>query len=269
MAIKLFAIDMDGTCLNTKSRISEETLTWLYRAKEQGVEIVPTTGRTLSCIPYQLKETKLFRYVITSNGAVVTDMESGKPIFNALMPLESALALMRDCEGPGLGMTAHIGNQYLLQGRILAMMGRLQYGKDAASSQTVRRLISYTEATRMDVEELQLFFFTKNARRRIEMALEKHKELAAAYSDLYVEIYSQNASKGTALAAVAKQLSLDREELACIGDGENDLSMFHEAGLRFAMGNAVPALKAVADRTVSSNDENGVAQAIRHLLGCS
>lgn len=264
--IKLLAMDMDGTCLNSRSRISEETMTWLRRARDQGVTLVPTTGRTLSCIPHQLKEARLHRYVITSNGASVTDLETGTDIFRAEIPLEAAVSLMEACAGKGLGMTAHIGHEYLVQGRLLSLLGRLQYGPDAADSQTVRHIIPYAAQAQMDVEELQFFFFSKAARKRTAQALANHDGLAAAYSGMYVEIYSQAATKGTALAAIARLLSISKDEIACIGDGENDIPMFREAGHCFAMGNAVPELKAMADETVASNDEDGVAEAIKRLL---
>ncbi|MGN0628898.1 MAG: Cof-type HAD-IIB family hydrolase [Oscillospiraceae bacterium] len=269
MGIKLLAIDMDGTCLNSKNRISENTMYWLRRAKDRGIEIVPTTGRTLTCIPYQLKGEGLFRYVITSNGASVTDTERGENIFSALMPLEKATALLKECSGPGIGITAHIGNEYLVQGKLLAMLGRLQYGKDASNSRTVSSLISYAEEKKMDVEEIQLFFFGQKARRRTQAVLAEYDDLAAAYSGIYVEIFSERATKGTALSAVAEHLSVDRKEIACIGDGENDIPMFCKSELRFAMGNAVPELKNEADRVVSSNDEDGVAEAVKYILDCS
>ena len=261
--MKLLAVDMDGTCLDSRNQIREETLVWLRRAKEQGVEIVPTTGRTLSCIPHQLKGEDLYRYVITSNGAVVTDIQTGETVFRALIPRQTALSLIDQCQGRGLGMTAHIGHEYLVQGRCLAALGRLQYGPDAVSSRTVRRLIPCVE---QDVEELQFFFFTDGARQRTRQALAAEEGLESTYSGRYVEVYSKNATKGSALAAVAEHLHVAREDIACVGDGENDLTMFREAGLRFAMGNAVPQLKAQADRVVATNNENGVAQAIQILL---
>ena len=266
MEKKIFAMDMDGTCLDSRSRISDETLTWLHRAKAQGVEIIPTTGCPLSCIPHQLKEEKIYRYVITSNGAVVTDTQEGKTIFSALMPLETAVSLMEECEGSGLGMTAHIEHEYLLQGRLLAALGRLHYGKDASNAKAIRKLIPYAKACQKDVEELQFFFFSQSACKRTQASLAGHTGVAAAYTDHYVEIYSKDADKGTALAAAARYLSIPRDNVACIGDGENDTPMFQEAGIRFAMGNAVPALKSAADKVVFSNDENGVAQAIQCLL---
>ncbi|MDD7740057.1 MAG: HAD hydrolase family protein [Fusicatenibacter sp.] len=66
--------------------------------------------------------------------------------------------------------------------------------------------------------------------------------------------------------AKSQHLSIRADEIACIGDGENDIPMFKNAGIRFAMGNASPALKACADRIVASNDDDGVAEAIQFLL---
>ena len=264
--MRILAVDMDGTCLNKKNMISDVTLTWLHWARVQGYEIVPTTGRSLSCIPRQLSDEKLFRYCITSNGASVTDTETGKDVFSAPLPMEKALTLTKECAGPYIGMTAHDDHEYLVEGRFLWTLGRLSYGKDAGNAQIVRQLAPCIKERQSDVEELQFFFYTKKARARIRDVLSRHPELSAAYGGQYVEIYSKGASKGAALEALARQLSVPKEDIACIGDGENDIPMFQHAGTRFAMGNAVPALKVLADRVVASNDQNGVAEAIKILL---
>lgn len=96
--------------------------------------------------------------------------------------------------------------------------------------------------------------------------LKDYSSLHAAYTGLYVEVYSQNASKGNALAALAGHLGIRREEIACIGDGENDLSMFAESGLKIAMGNAVDKLKIQADHIVESNRNEGAARAVEQYI---
>ena len=117
-----------------------------------------------------------------------------------------------------------------------------------------------------DVEELQFFLLTKKARERTRRIVSEFPELSSARTSYYAEIYSSNATKGTALSAVADYLSVSKDEIACIGDGENDITMFQASGLRFAMGNAVPALRSMADVVVSSNNHDGVAEAVRSLL---
>ena len=112
MTIRIFAIDMDGTCLNSRNRIDPETIVMLYRAKQAGIEIVPTTGRSLSCLPHQLLPlTDLYRYIISSNGAVITDTETGKDIYNALLDRTTASSIIRKSMCAGLAAAAHIDHR--------------------------------------------------------------------------------------------------------------------------------------------------------------
>ena len=86
--------------------------------------------------------------------------------------------------------------------------------------------------------------------------------LSSACTKIYAEIFVKETSKGAALAKLAGSLGIQREEIACIGDGENDLSMFEAAGLRMAMGNGVPELKKKAEYILPSNSANGAAEGI-------
>lgn len=82
MSIRILSVDMDGTCLNSKHQISDKTLESLYKAKQASIEIVPTTGRALSCLPLRLRNTGLYRYVISSNRAAINDIEENKVIYS-------------------------------------------------------------------------------------------------------------------------------------------------------------------------------------------
>ena len=116
------------------------------------------------------------------------------------------------------------------------------------------------------VEEFQFYFFSPGAEQDVRSVLEKYPDLRAAYTGIYVEVYSKDASKGRALAELARHLDIRKEEIACIGDGENDLSMFESAGLRIAMGNAVEDLKKQADYVTDSNARDGAAKAVEWIL---
>ena len=69
-----------------------------------------------------------------------------------------------------------------------------------------------------------------------------------------------------AVNRVRKILGIKKEEVACIGDGENDLPMFEASGMKFAMGNAVDVLKEKADYLLPSNNEDGVAFAVNEYI---
>ena len=85
--------------------------------------------------------------------------------------------------------------------------------------------------------------------------------------DCNLEINSPKAGKGNALQALASHLGLSMDQVMVFGDGNNDISMLKAAGCGVAMANAMPEVKAVADRVTLSCDEEGVAAAIEELLG--
>ena len=287
--IKLLAVDMDGTCLDRESRITDGTIRTLRDAAAAGITVVPATGRSMACIPHRLaagtirkniasygkmsedaqNNQGLFRYVITSNGAQVTDIVEKRELFREMIPKEAALALLKQCRKIRLGVTSHMNNEYLLQGRILVLLGHLVYGRDAGAVRWVRDMSETVRTSGYEVEELQFYFMSPSARNEIRSVLAGFPELSAAYTRLYVEVFAAGASKGNALQALADHLGIRKEETACIGDGENDLSMFRAAGLKIAMGNAVPELKKAADIITGTNDRDGAAEAVRRYILCS
>lgn len=98
--IRLLAVDMDGTCLNSRSQMTAETIRALEAAAKAGIIVVPTTGRSLSCLPHRLAgRQNIYRYVISSNGASVADCREKKEWMQTLIPKEQALRLVRACSG--------------------------------------------------------------------------------------------------------------------------------------------------------------------------
>lgn len=265
--IRLLAVDMDGTCLDRRSRLTDKTLRALKKAADAGILVIPATGRALTCLPHKLAgRTDIYRYVISSNGARLTDCNTWNSLSEAMIPKEDALSLLKQVRKEKLGVTSHIRYQYLLQGRNLVAMGRLIYGKDAGGVYHVKNMVETVEKTHYGVEELQFYFLAPSSRERIRQILEGYPSLQAAYTKIYVEVFSKKASKGKALADLQDILGISQEETACIGDGENDLSLFEVSGLRMAVGNAVPELKEHADIVLPGNQKDGAAIGIEKIL---
>lgn len=278
--IKLLAVDMDGTCLDRQSRMTDRTIEALRAAARKGIMIVPATGRNLGCIPYRLaagtvrmtgteddrRNNGMFRYVISSNGAEITDVREKKSVFRAHADRGEVLSLLDECTGKGFGIAAHIRYRYLIQGRFLTAAGVMIYGKDAKGVCCVRDMKRFIRRNECGVEELQLYFLFPGAKAKLRSVLRGYPSLQASYTGIYAEIYSEHASKGLALAALAERLKIRREEMACIGDGENDLSMFDVSGLRIAMGNATDSLKFRADYIADTNSRDGAAKAIEKYI---
>lgn len=160
--IKLLAIDMDGT--------------WL---------------------PHQLTDqNSLFRYVISSNGAKVTDYHAQKTLYQSEIPKQTALSLLNACQNEKLGITAHIRHEYLLQGHSLVFLGRLIYGKDARKVRYVQNMEQTIQELSCDVKELQFYFFPKTPCRSSKCILQTPRLFVLPTPVSMQRSFHQNPPKG-------------------------------------------------------------------------
>ncbi len=264
--IKLLAVDMDGTCLNSKGKMSDNTLKALKKAAESGILVVPTTGRNATCLPVKLKNESFYRYTVSSNGALVLDLKENKEIFNSYIDNKTAVSILNSCKGFNIFIAAHIDREYYVQGRIVYYVVKHFLGDDAPNLKCVRNMAKAVSKIGRHIEEFQFFYFSEKYREKIREIIKPYSEVCSAHSKGYAEIYNKSGSKGTALLALAEHLGITADEIACIGDEENDISMFDIAGTRFAMGNAIEQIKNRADTVLPTNDEDGVAKAVDLIL---
>lgn len=265
--IKLLAVDMDGTCLDSKGKMSDEVFSALKKAAQAGITVVPTTGRNTNCLPVRIKNEDFYRYVISSNGSLVVDLKENSEIFRAYIDNVTAGKILASLKKHLILTALHLNRDYYVRGIILYCGVRHVLGKDAPRLKIVRNMEKLVSKKDMHVEEFQLFFRGEKYRKIISEIIAPYPEVCAAYSGGYAEIYNKNGSKGTAVLALAEHLGFTADEVACIGDEENDISMFSIAGTSFAMGNAIDKIKEMADVILPTNDENGVAAAINeHIL---
>jgi hydroxymethylpyrimidine pyrophosphatase-like HAD family hydrolase len=97
----------------------------------------------------------------------------------------------------------------------------------------------------------------------------QHKALIdakfAPVGTIYYNLVDENTSKGNAIKCFCQLLNIGIENCIAMGDGNNDISMFHECGYRVAMGNAMPDLKEIADYITDDNNHDGVAKYLEML----
>ena len=105
-------------------------------------------------------------------------------------------------------------------------------------------------------------FFNEKAEKRTRRIVKENPAFSASFGRAYVEMYSKETSKGIAMRTLADILGISKSEIMSIGNGENDLTMFEESGVKIAVENAEDCLKAKADFVVASNNADGVAEAI-------
>lgn len=264
--IKLIAVDLDGTLLNSDHKISERTADALRKAVAQGIKVVLATGKT----PFSGRDI-VKQFGIDAPGIYVQGLTVVFPDGETkqLAQLDAGLArsVITFAEERGFDVIAYSGGQtYTRVDNVGARELTEAYGESAP--QIVGPLQNMLDSTPIS----KLLFFKRREPRKITALrwqlgtqINGKARLVQALDDA-LEMLPTGASKGKALKLVLKDLGIDAKEVLAIGDGENDIEMIELAGIGVAMGNASPKLKAVAKHEVASNDADGVAEALERFV---
>lgn len=275
--LKIVALDLDGTLLDSHKQLSAVNRDALARAAENGALIVPTTGRFFGMMPEAVRSLPFVRYAITVNGAQVYDRETDSAIVREEIPREMALAVMRLLDGFDVIYDCYRSNWGWMSEAFKAKAA--DYATDEHYLKMVRdfrkpvpELKVHLEDTAAEgnVQKIMLFARLdgpKDVTRKITEAVNARfpeiKVTSTTWNNLELNIAS--AHKGVALKRFAEHLGLTLENCMALGDGRNDLTMIEAAGVGVAMSNAHPDVLAAADYVSLSNDENGVAAALAHF----
>lgn len=270
--VRLIALDLDGTLLNSSKQLSGSDRAALARAAEKGTAIVPTTGRFYDAMPQAIRELPFIRYAITINGAQAVDLQTGEIIYKAEIPLAQALEVMELLDTLPVLYDCYMGNKAFMNkdfwGKIDSLVSDPHYRKMVRElRQPVDDLRDYIRAQGMDVQKVQ--FFTDRPALRLEMleGLSRRFEGLIASSSVIdnVEINQARANKGEAMLALAAHLGIPPAATMAFGDGLNDLSMLRAAGIGVAMANGCQEARDAADWVTRSCDESGVAHGIERF----
>lgn len=294
--IRLVALDLDGTLLDSQSQISPRTRQAIADAVAHGVVVLPATGRPLSNLPPVVAQLTGIRYAITSNGAAVWDLgadpmgavysrycnaaehTTSEPtaLIRCPMPVELAREVFAlYMEYPGALSIFSDGRTY----RDLMSMERFgkRFARRTGSTEArqpndgrftvVRDLTEWLSRHAHEVEKFCMFFDSAEI---AQAALPRFRALpgveAVQGSPDNVEVTAQGVDKGTALLALADMLGIPREATAAIGDSENDRAMLARAGVAAVMANALPEIRALGDIvSTPDNDHDGVAELFERL----
>ncbi len=270
--IKLIALDLDGTLLNTQKELSDRNRNVLKKCAEQGIEIVPCTGRIWLGVPEFIKTLPGVHYAITVNGAMIEDVAHGRVLDEQKMDLRIALDILEMAKNYRTMYDAYIKGYGYGERRFINHMD------DYGISKSLQQMIWDTRhpvddlkllAQEMDspVDKINYFFENSEERSRAKKALDARGDVIVTSSfSNNLEINAVGATKGEAIARLATYLGLEQEQTMGFGDGENDMTMMTMSGIGVAMGNAMDTIKARADYVTVTNDEDGVAVALEKLL---
>lgn len=272
MGIQLIALDLDGTLLNSAKEITPGTLEALHKAASKGVEIVPSTGRSMDGIPENIANLPFVRYALTLNGAVVTNIRTREIIYQCNFSKDEAWYLWKHLQKyDALCDCAIDGELYMERETFLRLE---EYGQSPERIALMRK----TRKETLSIREMLLQADTKTAKMNL-LFNDRQKRLDAKYElecipfvevssslDRNLELNRKGGNKGNGLLALAEYLGITRDNIMACGDSDNDYSMIKAAGLGVAMENGLEEIKKIADKVTLSNDKDGVAYAIEQWV---
>lgn len=272
-ALRLIAVDIDGTLLNPQFQISPADLAALRRARSQGVEVILVTGRRHTFALPIAQQLGFDLWLICSNGAVTRSL-SGETFHRDLLPRSTCRDLV--------GAMGHFRGQTVLtfdkDGRGAIVLERLEL-LEGSIQRWLEKNMQYIEFVvpiedSLTTDPVQAMFCGPVA--------EMQRALAALSScglpvtvlrteypgrDLsIVDVLNENCSKGHALERWANYRGIGRGQVMAVGDNYNDIEMLTFAGQPFIMGNASAELLGRGWTMTRSNAENGVAAAVEAVL---
>lgn len=270
MSIKLVAIDLDGTLLNSHNVISLENKRTIQEVRNNGVKVVLASGRPLSgVIPFEqeLGINGEDEYAVVFNGAVVQTL-AGRVLMSKKMTYQDFLTMLKLQRLARVNLHFETTNGFYTCDHDLSVQMQI----NASFTNNVMKVRNKNEIPQ-DFIFNKVGFTADLASNEIEKmwknipawAFEKYDIVRSA--DNCIELNTKGASKGDALADLADRLGLEENEVMIFGDQDNDRSMFANPNFKkIAMGNAISSIKDRADYITATNDANGVAKGLKKFV---
>ena len=276
MPIRLIALDIDGTLLNSRLSVSERNRAAIAEATRRGIEVALVTGRRYDFALLVAKQINSSLTMIVNNGALIRTKD-GDTHLRHLLPRETALRVLRSTQpwrnGASVVFDRPQAGQILVEkidledgirgayykfnlpflAEAVPLESSLETGEDPIQVMLAGPVQPMRQAERT----------LRNVQYSSEFSLAVTTYEARDFS--MIDILNPRISKGITLAEWAALRGIAREEILAIGDNHNDEEMLSFAGIPVVMENAVPELKTRGWHVTQSNDDDGVAVAIERF----
>jgi 5-amino-6-(5-phospho-D-ribitylamino)uracil phosphatase len=278
MAIRLVALDLDGTLLNSRSEISPANCEALVKTIGLGVEVVIVTGRRFHSARPIVAPLPCPLTLISSNGARIGDLD-GDACHRDFLPLLLARETLR--AAAAFRRFAVVMHDLPGRGQVIMQVGASLEGPLAwyrkTAPEALLEVADLEAAVGFDTRDpIQVMFGGPPT--EIEplgpvlaaSAFASHVQLTwtkyPLRNTVLLDVLNRNCTKGAALQIWAARRGIDPAEVMALGDNLNDLEMLEFAGRPVVMGNADPGVCCDGWARTLSNDEDGVAAALRRYI---
>ncbi|REE25155.1 hypothetical protein DFQ09_103470 [Winogradskyella pacifica] len=258
--VKMVVTDMDGTLLNSHHEVSSKFFELFKDLKQQNIQFVAASGRPYYSIVEKLQPIKDDIIIVAENGGLVIKNED-LLLSNQLDPnrLLELYTLVTNIEGAyPIFCTQH---------RAFILRASDELVKTFSEYYSVYTIIDTFEEITDDIIKIALYHTTNSEKHIFPFVKHLKPELNVVVSgNHWVDISEAITNKGNALTFLQNQLNISASETMVFGDYNNDLEMLTCAKYSYAMKNAHPNVKTVANFETESNDNNGVELVLEQLI---
>lgn len=264
MKYKAIICDLDGTLLNEKHTISNETKNTIKQILQSGVKFIIATGRHHNDAKTFKNMLGLDSFLITSNGAKVHDYNDNEIISHNIPPDVAKMVLNYKYDSC-LHKNVYIDEDWFVEKPCLSAM---EFHKESGFKHKIATLDSL-----IGKSITKFFVMSDNYNSIINLENSLNEQFGDSLNvtlsiESCLEIMNKGVSKATAIAEVLKKEGIKLEESIAFGDGLNDYEMLSIVGKSFIMGNGSPRLKASLPNIeiIDSNTNNGVAKKLKEIF---
>jgi Cof subfamily protein (haloacid dehalogenase superfamily) len=263
MKYKMLVLDMDDTLLNDDHTISNENKVMLSKARELGVHIVLASGRPTPAMTAYAKELELDNsYMISYNGAVITDLKEDKVIFEQTL----TQGQIHELYDYSLKSKTHIITY--VNGKIVSETDSeyIEIEKNITGLEH-NKVISFKEEVQSSAVKCILLeepSYLKEVEKDLKAAM-PHLSVSMS-KPFFLEVAQNGIDKGASIKFLAEKLNILQSEIIAVGNAGNDLTMIEYAGLGVWVDNVDPELRDKGDFIVASNNNHGVAEVVRRFI---
>lgn len=265
--IRMIALDVDGTLLTSRGVLSDDTVRAIRAAREKGVRVVLSTGRSTPEAVWLTKLAGCDGKAVCIGGAAIADMADGHHLRRWDIAAQAVRPVLETLRGQRLACMVFAGETNLLD-PYSSRFFRDYYPCPAYLDTTVTAedVPKWLEAHRQPLTKIHAAGDPAIFPPLLEQ-LRRIPGIALTSSGAgNFEIVADGVDKGKALCLLAREWGIAPAEIAAIGDSDNDLAMLRAVGCPVAMGNAAQEVKAAAAMVTDSNDADGAAKAIWRLI---
>lgn len=275
---KMAVLDIDGTIVDDKGRLSRRTIEVINKVRRSGALVTICTGRNLRNTLPIIAKTKIDVPVSCIDGTFIFDPKTGRISDDLTMGRERAEAVLNTAGELDLytelsdgkryykyissadKLRYDIYNKHTVPGRIKSHIKGVRYTRNIDSLYRLTGGTVYQIAVAGVSEELSIF------RKRLDELAVPDIEIRDYLLEGYLYINRTGIRKERGLELLCRKLGIHVNETVAIGDEMNDLDMIRAAGLGVAMGNAVEQVKLASGYVTLTNNEDGAAAALEKIF---